>query len=193
MMLPIQFDGKVWKQGNSLIVTIPREIRRAYDLKEDDILRISAILMDKTELKKEEESKRLKAMYPYTGEGSLLHKNDEVAKLDQIRYYIRESRGGGYLEGDPIEKLPKIVSIRGIILKGRFMHIAYDKKHYGPDFPRDYLQKRHLGGTETIKLKTPEGKELKISRIDFESDIIKGKSPFINNVNFRGYIENFDN
>lgn len=42
---PIEFDAKIWEQGNSLIVTIKKEVKNKFQLREGDILRLRAFVV----------------------------------------------------------------------------------------------------------------------------------------------------
>lgn len=55
----IEFDGKVWKQGNSLIITIPKHIRDKFSLKEGDDLRFWGLIINEQMKEYEREGKRL--------------------------------------------------------------------------------------------------------------------------------------
>lgn len=184
----IQFDAKVWKQGSSLILTIPKEIKNHYNLKEGEIMRISAGLIDEKEQKEEAELRKLRASYPYMGEGVIIHENEEIAKLHQVFFRIMEFKVG-FSHGSPIKNLREKKVVSGVINRGIFLHVAYDKKHYGHDFLRDPYFKQHLMGIEKIKLKTSDNKKITLNNLKFEEDIVKKESPVISKVKFYGDLE----
>ena len=90
-MIPFQFNAKIWKQGNSFIITIPIEIVKEYGMNESDYLHVTAILKDKNEVKEEREMNQLKYRFPYSGKGIIKHNNEDVAILDSIIYKTFES------------------------------------------------------------------------------------------------------
>ncbi len=188
-MVKINFDAKVWKQGNSLIVTIPIEFKNTHGLKEGDIMRISAGLISEKEQKEEAELRRLATTYPLYGEGSIIHKNEDVIRLKQVFCRLMEFRGGTLALGQSFDDLPVMSVVAGVIREGNILHKVYDEKHYSPLLRRDPYFKRNLSGIEKIKIKTTDGKKLIIKNVRFESDILKEDSNLINTVEFYGDLE----
>lgn len=54
----IQFDAKIWRNGKSLLLTVPKHIREQYNLNENDVLRIQARLTSRNEIDKEKELRK---------------------------------------------------------------------------------------------------------------------------------------
>lgn len=185
-MLQIHFDAKIWKQGNSLILTIPKEVRTAHNLKENDHLRVFANLMTEEQLKQEHELKRIRTLYPHTATGMLIHDNEEVAQLQEVYFQIHEIRAGTLALGESFDKLPIHRKLYGIILRGVVLPIAYENKHYGQYPLEDGFIQKNLTYTETIELKTPDGREIIVSNISFEKPIMKKGIPVLDKIEFSG-------
>ena len=188
-MTSLQFDAKVWKQGNSYILTIPSEVRLQYNIKPKDIMRISAILIDEKQQKEEIELKRLMTLYPNFGEGILLHKNEEVARLDQLFCRLDSFMVSSYSQEPTPESWSKKTRVRGIIKIGSFLHTAYEKKHYGPDMLKSSYLKPYLMGSEEIHMRATNGKKFVIKNLNFENSLINKATPVFKNISFSGQLE----
>jgi len=187
MILPLQFGAKLWKQGNSLILTVPKDFREVNQLKEGDFLEIFARRVSKEELKKVEEMNRIKSSYPYGATGKIIHKEEDVAVLNHVFFRNFEYRAGTLSPGESFENLPSFKGISGIIYLGHMLPSASEKKHY-----KNYVLKgdkimKDLLFSDIIKLKTSDGKEFELKDIRFEEDLpLRGG---LNNVRFEGYIK----
>jgi len=185
-MNQINFDAKVWKQGSSLILTIPSEIKNSFSIKEGDIMRLTARIISEKEQKEEAELRRLSNKYPLYGDGTLIHEGEEIGRINQIFCRVMEYRtsiGELSFKDSPVQK-----AIVGFIRRGSILHTAYNKKHYGLHLLKDPYIKRNLTGVEKIKMKTVDGKELIIKNLNFESNIIKDSNK-MEEVEFYGDLE----
>jgi len=184
-MAQINFESKIWKQGNSLIITIPKDIVKNYDIKESDFLQISAILKEKKDIEEEIEINRLQAKFPEIGTGVIKHKNEIVAELNTIFYKTFSLRGGALLPGGSLKDLPKKEIIVGIIISGMFLPKAFEKKHYGDLIEMTHFR-RTLAGGEVVEIQTMNNKKIKIKIYEYKKDIINKKNNIIKKVGFRG-------
>ena len=169
----ISFDAKLWKNGNSLLLTIPKNIREEYNLDENDIIRVKAGVTTKEDIEREKELKKNQLMYPHVAKGTLIHKTEVVAHLDVVRFRINEEHTGKFGADVSEEVLETYKTLRGIIIAGRFTPEASSEKHYNdPPFDNDF--KRNLNTTETIRLKSNNGDEIILEHIYFDNPIVKG-------------------
>lgn len=186
--MTLQFDSKIWKQGNSLIVTIPKDVRDMYNLKEGDMLRIDARLVTKEELKTEEELRQMQLKYSNFGSGVLLYKNEEIAQLAQVFFNTTESRvkdGVDLITGD-FKNSAVLISVQGIIVKGEISPSTYDKC-LSTNMKRDIIEGMLYSGT--MELKTSDGKDVTIEiRHTFDNPIFGEKTPLIEKITFSGYL-----
>lgn len=169
-MKKMQFKGEVWKQGNSLILTIPKEIREAYGLVKGDFLDIDAAIVDRKLGEEEKEAKRLRATHQYEASGVMLHKGEEIAYLEKVFLTEIKFRGGGVPPGGRISDLPLRTSVVGVILKGRFLPNIFSPNHYGLkgiDIPRG----KYLLYEETMELVTEDGRKVNLHQIEFETPL----------------------
>lgn len=184
----ISFDAKLWKNGNSLLLTIPKNIREEYNLDENDILRVKAGVTTKEYIEREKELKKIQLTYPRMAKGTIIHKGEVIARLNDVRFRIGEAftgQMGGNLNQSNLKTFKILL---GIIVEGKFTPEAHNEKHYGKIDMDDAWMKRNLTTTETIKLETDDGEEITLEDIRFDDDVIKdirnNKFFFINNVEF---------
>ena len=173
-----------------MLVGVPKEIKNDFDIKEGDTLGINAIVVEEEDLKEKKELKRLTARYPYSGEGVIIHDGEVVAKLNQILYMVKEEISYGYnFATQESQELTKKWKIYGIIIKGNFLPIAYDNKHYGKHLKEPRVQKS-LTGSEIIKIKLDNGKEGYVESIEFlptEGVILNENNYSIDKIEFKGF------
>lgn len=188
-MLPIYFEAKIWKQGGSMIITIPKEIHGFYKLKKGDILRLAGRVITQEELKERQEFARIKASYPNEAQGSIIHKDEEIAILDRVFFNEIQFRAGSLREGEPFDNLPLHREIIGIIYKGRFLSSKiFQPEHYGK-YHIDEQFGSWLTDTEILILKTNTGKQIKLKHLTFEKPVLVNKNPLIKKVEFTAKIE----
>lgn len=186
-MSAIKFDAKLWKNGNSLLLTIPKNIREGYNLDENDVLKIQASITTKEEIEIEKELNRLRSSYPESSEGAIIHKDEGVAILNEVRFKIMESRGSFVGDNMAFDELPLRKGLVGVILSGKFLSKASTDKHYGKQNLNASWFKRNLSTTEIMKLKTDDGQEILIKDIRFDEDVIKDNNlGFIDMIKFHG-------
>lgn len=184
-MTEIQFEAKIWKQGNSYITTIPKEIVNLYGIKENDHLQISAMIREEKDVKEEIEINKLKGKFPNVGKGVIKHKNEVVANLNIIFYRTFDYREGGLPPGGSFKDLPKRTAIMGVIITGMFLPIAYEKKHYKslikiPQF------RNTLDGSEIIEMETINKEKIKFKIYEYKKNILSETNNMINKIEFRG-------
>ena len=190
-MKVISFDAKLWKNGNSLLLTIPKNIREEYNLDENDILRVKAGLTTKEDIEREQELKKIQLMYPRMAKGTIIHKGEVIARLNYVRFRIEEAsvRQIGANINQSNQKTFKVLF--GIIVDGKFTLEAQSEKHYGNYDMDNPWMKRNLFTTEIIKLEANEGEEITLEDIRFDDDVIKdirnNKFFFINDVEFTSH------
>ena len=173
--LPIGFNAKVWLQGNSLLVTVPMHFRENFNLQPGEILQIAARKITKEELEYEKKLHRIMSSYHIEVSGSIINKGVEIAKIG--KGFVRTSviRAGTSIAGDPQQLFDNLVEttiVHGAIVNGTVLPSASEKKHFGV-FLRENetkIMKDLLYGI-TMKLKTIEGKTLKIKNIRFDEDL----------------------
>lgn len=188
-MKPIQFDAKIWKQGGSMIITIPKEIHGFYNLKEGDILSLVGRVITQEELKERKEFGRIKASYPNEAQGSIIHDNEEIAILDRVFFTEVKFRAGSLGPGESFDKLPLHREIVGVIYKGRFLlSKVFQPRHY-KKYDIDEQFGTWLTDTETLILKTNLGKEIKAKHLTFKKPVLVNKNPSINKIEFDAKIE----
>jgi len=189
-MIPIQFDAKIWKQGGSMIITIPKDIHGFYNLKEGDILSLAGRVITQEELKEREEFGRIKASYPNEAQGSIIHGNEEIAILDRVFFTEIKFRAGSLGPGESFDNLPLHREIIGMIYKGRFLlSKIFQPEHYEHQDISDKTFGTWLTDTETLVLKTMDGKEIKLNHITFEDPVLVNKNPILRKVRFSGKIQ----
>lgn len=169
-MLTIQFEAKIWKQGKSALITIPSEIVQLYGLTDENYLDISAKIIEKDKIKELQEIKRLKTIYPNEAQGYILHGNEKVAVFDLVLYRNTTSWVGALGPNDSFDKLPKVETTNGIIVKGRLLPTISEKDEYKAEkaYP---LDGRYLFWNDELHLITSTGERIILKHIDIETSI----------------------
>ncbi|MBL7206640.1 MAG: hypothetical protein ISS36_03510 [Candidatus Aenigmarchaeota archaeon] len=183
------FVGKIWKQGKSLVLTIPQGTYKSENLSEGDSVKTLIEKIDEEKLRMELEIKKLRSEYEFEGYGSVLSKKDEIIKID-IAFFSLTSRAMVLNPGESFQKLEDAPKDRvyGIILKGRVLNSKIFSNHkYGKN-GIDELNWRYLTGIETMILKTEKG-EIEITDLEFHTSF-NSKSPGLNKIEFSGVLKN---
>ncbi|MCK4496818.1 MAG: AbrB/MazE/SpoVT family DNA-binding domain-containing protein [Candidatus Aenigmarchaeota archaeon] len=194
-MTSIKFSAEVWKQGNSLLVTIPKAVRDTFGIKEGDAMHVSAMLIDKRRLQMEKEVNELRARYQLEGSGYIVRKNpktgkdDRLISLDHVFLTKYELRGGFLAEGQSLDDLPLRTSYDGVIFRGRFLSDSFKNEHY-TSRGIDKIMGRFLRGDEKMILTLKDGSKLVLTRISFDDHLDSTKNPLIEKKEFRADSEN---
>ena len=184
-MYSIQFDAKTRWQGNSLVITLPAEIRETYNLQGDEVLRIYAKIMSGEEIKKEEELRNLTREYPIILSGKLFRDGEEIGTLDEV--FARKigpirSGHGGDLDA---MKWVDITYFKGFIKKGFLTaeSFSYYEKTFG--FNNDWVNK-NLTANEEMVLRDEQGNEYRIIHLEFDGFNLGVNRRNMNVVKFEG-------
>lgn len=160
------FVADTWKQGNSILITIPSHIVKLYDIKEKETCQVYLRKKSMEEIKKERSLERLRIMFRNRHEiARIVQGKKVIAEIPTIFFQLRQGAFSYAPDEDLSETLKKVPYDRfhGEIFEGRLSSSNLEDFFDG----KVAWNGRYLRDDCVLEIKEDQ-KTLKINKIEFE-------------------------